>query len=442
MSRKDRAKKRRKLQANAADSVLGRRAQLAQRAGQHFGGARDLYEVLGYPRTLGVQDFASAYQRGDLASRIVDAYPDATWREAPEIKAEQGFQDAFWALEKRVELLSALTRLDRLTGLGHYGVLLLGLDGGEPMSEEAKGNKYELLYVQPHGERTAQIIRWDDNPSSPRYGKPLLYRITTGTNWTGMGAGQKTLTVHHSRVIHVAEKPLEDASIGTPRLERLWNRLMDMDKLIGGSSEVYWQNAAQLMAFVAEKDAEWAEGEAEDMREQLEEMQHGLRRALRLRGVTPHSLSASTPDARNHLESILEVIAGASGIPKRILLGSERGELSSQQDENNWAARIAERREQYATPQILNPFIQRGQRFGFLPEGEFEVDWPEADTLGEQGRADIALKKAQALQAYTSTPGADLVVPEPEFRQWLGEEPQSVYALPDEEPLDESGLGE
>src|SRR5690606_16356168 len=123
-----------------------------------------------YPRTLGVQDFASAYQRGDLASRIVDAYPDATWREAPEIEAEQGFQDAFWALEKRVELLSALTRLDRLTGLGHYGVLLLGLDGGEPMSEEAKGNKYELLYVQPHGERTAQIIRWDDNPSSPRYG--------------------------------------------------------------------------------------------------------------------------------------------------------------------------------------------------------------------------------------------------------------------------------
>ena len=425
-----------KPKTNSASSLTPR-ARLSHLAGQHFGGQRDLYEVMGYPRQLTPEDYADDYLRQDIAARIIDAFPDATWRESPEIVASDEFAQAFEALDNRHQVWRTFHRLDRLTGMGHYGVLLLGLDGGEPMSQPAEGNDYNLLYLQPHSERTAQITRWEDDPQSPRYGMPVLYRITTGTNWTGTGAGRKSMTVHHSRVIHVAERALEDVSIGTPRLERIYNRLMDLDKLLGGSAEMYWQNVAMMMAFLAEADSEIEPEDRDAMKAQFEEMQNGLRRFLTLQGTDAKNLAPGLQgsDPANHIEKQLDVIAGATGIPKRILMGSESGELASSQDENNWAARISERREQFAGPTVVEAFIGKAQRLGVLPRGFEGIEWPEADTLGEKGRAEIADKKAGALQKYLSAVGGDIIVTPDEFRAWLGEEPMPQVSGDD---LDES----
>lgn len=416
-------------------STATKRKQLANQAGQHFSGDRDLYDVFGYPNLVTPQNYADTYIRQDMAGRIVDAFPDATWREAPTIQGDQSFIKAWEELEQKFKLWRTLHRLDRLTGIGHYGVLLLGLDGGERLEQPVKSSGYKLLYLQPHSERTAEINKWEDDPQSPRFGMPVMYNITTGVNWTGAGASQKTLSVHHSRVLHVAERALEDVSIGTPRLERVYNRLMDLDKLLGGSAEIFWQNAAMIFAFIADKDVEFEEGDKAEMADQLEEMQHGLRRFLRLRGMTTESMAATVSDPSNHVSVQLDAIAGATGIPKRILIGSERGELSSEQDENNWAARISERREQFAGPSIIEEFIKRGQALGFLPNGFAELEWPETDTLGESGRAEIASSKATALKEYTSSPGAEMIVSPEEFRGWLGED--GAPPTFDEPPLDE-----
>lgn len=420
-------------------SELVSRKNLASRAGMHFGGQRDLYETMGYPRALAVQDFIDSYLRQDIAGRIIDAFPDATWREQPDVEGSPEVAESWRTLEEKHNLLRSLHRLDRLTGMGHYGVLLLGLDGGEEMSQPAERKDYELLYVQPHSERTAQVSRWDADPRSARFGRPEMYNITSGVNWTGAGAGQRMFSVHHSRVIHVAERALEDDSIGTPRLERVFNRLMDLDKLLGGGAEMYWQNVAMILAFIADADAAWDPEEREDMQNQLEEMMHGLRRQLRLRGVNPEQLAPGLQgaDPSSLIDKMYDSIAGAVGIPKRILLGTERGELSSSQDENNWSARITERREQFAGPVILDAFFKAGQRLGFMAQGDYKIVWPESDTLGEAGRADVALKKAQALQAYLSAMGAETVVPPPLFRQWLGEAPRidedGEEALPEDD---------
>lgn len=423
------------------------RSFLARLTGQHFGGRRDLYDVCGYPANIEPKHYLAQYTRGDLAARIVDAYPDATWRETPTVKptgAQDGddnpLQLEIEKLDAQFGFWSTLARLDRLTGLGHYGVLLLGLDGGRPLQETVTGGNFRLIYLAPSGEVQAEVMAWEVDARSPRYGKPLRYRITTGPDWTGVGGAQQSLTVHWSRVIHVAEKSLDDESIGLPRLERIFNRVMDCEKLLGGSAEIYWQNAANTRAWEADPEVEWDPQEQKDMEAQFEELYHGLRRDLRLRGVTPHNLAASVTDPKGHVDVQLDFIAGATGIPKRILIGSERGELSSEQDENNWAARVAERRTDHATPKIIRPTIDRLIRYGVLPDvGEYEVEWPESDALGEEKRAQIAKTKAEAVSFYVSIPGADYVVPPQEFRRWLGEEEVSEFEI--EEPaleLDET----
>lgn len=411
-----------KLRANYGSVPYSGRVRLNNLAGKHFGGQRDLYEVMGYPRELSAEDYFDVYERQDIAVRIVDAYPDATWREAPTPIGDENFKTQFKALCDRLNLLRSLHRLDRLMCLGHYGVLLLGLDGGEPTHTPAVGSDYRLMYVQPHSERTAQITKWDNDPNSPRYGLPEMYQIRTGVSWTGVGGGERSLAVHWSRVIHVAERPLEDVSIGTPVLRPVFNRLMDLDKLLGGSAEMYWQNVAMLLAFMADADVEWDPDEAQQMKDQLEEMQNGLRRMLRLRGVEAQNLAPGLQgaDPTGHIDKQIDMIAGTTGIPKRIMLGNEAGELASTQDETNWQGRVAERREQVATPIFLDQLSSRLIKLGVL-SGEFTgFEWPESDTLGERGRAEVADMVASAVQKYTGAPGAEFVLSPEEFRELLG----------------------
>jgi len=71
-----------------------------------------------------------------------------------------------------------------------------------------------------------------------------------------------------------------------------------------------------------------------------------------------------------------------------------------------------------------------------LPDGYQAIEWPESDTLGEETRADIALKKAQAVATYAASPGAEMIVTPEEFRFYLGEtEPLPTFE--EDEPLDE-----
>lgn len=426
--------------ANSTDSTLIPRRRLANLAGQHFSGDRDLYQTMGYPRYLTATDYVDSYLRQDIAAAIVDAYPDGTWREPPKITANDTLADEWRAIDDRMKLWRTLHRLDRLAGLGHYSVLLMGLDGGQPMEQPVKGQGFNLLYVQPHSERTAQVVAWDDDPTSARYGKPLKYRITTGVNWTGTGAGQKSLTVHHSRVIHVAERALEDESIGTPRLERVWNRLMDLDKLLGSSAEIYWQNSAMIMQLKADLEVQWDPEEADALTTQIDEMQNGLRRWLRTRGIEANNIAPGLQgsDASNTIDKLIDIIAGAVRIPQRILMGNEAGELASSQDENNWAGRIQERREQFASPTIAEPFIRQLQKYGILTGGAFGLEWPESDTLGEDARAEIALKKAQAVATFANAPGSELIATPEEMRGWLGETGSAGFS--EDDPLGGEGL--
>ncbi len=419
------------------NSELVSRNRLSNLAGVTHGGERDLYETFGYARNLDPQDYVNAYLRQDIAARVVDAYPDATWREAPKVKGSDEFIQAFADLDDKLNLWRAMHRGDRLGNLGHYGVLLLGLDGGQPMDQPVRGTGFNLLYVQPHSERTAQVTRWDANPQSPRFGKPELYRLTTGVNWTGSGAGQKSITVHHSRVIHFAERALEDESIGTPRLERVWNRLQDLDKLLGAGAEMYWQNAAMIMHLKADLEVQWDPAESAALKSQIDEMQNGLTRWLRTRGVDAQNIAPGLQgaDPSTAIDKQLDMIGGATGIPKRILIGSERGELSSQQDENNFTGRVEERREQYAGPSIAEALISRLPALGVLPAGYEGIEWPENDTLGEAGRADIALKNAQAIATYANAPGSELLVSPAEFRKGLGYE-DALPGFAEDELLD------
>ncbi|MBW1723508.1 MAG: DUF1073 domain-containing protein [Deltaproteobacteria bacterium] len=373
---------------------------------------------LGHFQTVGprgsYEDYEACYSRQDIASTIVDIPAEGSWELEPVITdsvdpGQSAFDKAWVELNSRVGVIQTLVKADKLAGIGCYGVVLLGFSDGAELSQSITLNKNnDLLFLRPVSEGDAIIKKLETDTTDPRYGLPLYYEINLG----GSTTKSTNVRVHWSRVIHIAEGALKDEIYGTPRLKKVLNRLLDLERVAGGSSEMFWQGAFPGFGIIADADAEFDSDAKEDIEDELEEYVHGLKRYLKLQGVKLESLTPQVESPKDHVDIQLTLIAAATRIPKRILIGSERGELASSQDERAWARYKDLRRRKFVEPRILRPFIDRCIEAGVLPEpegGEYRVEWPEIMVLTEEDRAKIGEKKANALAKYASAPGADMV---------------------------------
>ena len=229
-------------------SELVNRLTLGYKMGVQYEGSRDLYKALGYKDVLGFRDFYQRYTRQAMAKAIIDRPVKATWSGdldmiEPEEAEDTPFEEAWDELDRTLGIKTMLSRVDRLTGIGRYGVLLLGLNdvtNQQTFSQPATKSNYKLIYLKPFGEETAKIDSYEVNPKNERYGKPLYYNINIVDAATQTS---QTVKVHYSRIIHVTDDNLESDVFGTPRLEPVFNNLMDLDKVTGGDAEMYWRGA-------------------------------------------------------------------------------------------------------------------------------------------------------------------------------------------------------
>lgn len=419
-------------------SALVQRAALASRLGYEFGGKRDLYEAFGYKETLEFQDYLAQYTRGDIAKAVIERPVDASWRLHPIVsdneKRDTPFEEDWEALAEEFSLYLHIKRLDRLLGLGQYAVLLLGLDDVTNVSSltapPTEGKERKLLYIQPYSELNAKIERWDEKPNSPRFGKPEQYQLTTSTGEDS----SVNLYVHHSRVVHVVENPLENTVYGVPRLQAVFNRLKDLEKLAGSSAEMYWRGARPGYAAIADTEAQWGEEDENDMQEQLDEFENHLRRWLQLKGVQVQSLAPQVSSPSDAVDVQLTLIAGAAGIPKRILVGSERGELASSQDERAWGVTIDARRANFCEPAIMRPFLDKLIQHGVLPappSGKYTLTWPSLATPSEKEKAEVARLISTSIKEYVTIPEASACIMPPEdyLRRVLGYTHEEVQKI-------------
>ena len=315
----------------------------------------------------------------------------------------------------------------------------MGFRDGMRLTEPRRPGKAQLIYLQAYGEMSLQVVRYVTDTSNPDFGKPLIYRVSPGKYQVAEGAPrQADFEVHASRVLHVAEFLDAGDNFGMPRLEPVYNNLLDLNKIVGSAAETFWRNSNPGLALSADADAKFSAEDMSNMKEQAAEFEDGMRRILAMRGITPTQLGAAnqTADPATNVNALLDLISGATGIPKRILTGSERGELASSQDSDTWASRIDERQNNYAGPSILIPFCKVMVETGNIiaPKGQMWAVWPESGALSPKDQALIGETKSRALVAYANSPNAAMVVPYQEFRRdFLDLPPESEYEIEDVE---------
>ena len=381
--------------AESALQALVSRTAIAAVLGQSFGGLRDLYEALGYNKAPLFRDFLAKYVRQDIAAAVVDAPVQACWGAPPEISEsednETEFEKAWADLLKRRNVLNYFQRVDTLQSIGEYAVLLMGFDGEADLSKPV-ANANQLLYLMPYSQDAATISTYDGKTTSPRFGLPETYSINMRSAGSTLGTPTAARPVHWSRVIHVTEDNLDDDVRGQPKLLRIMNRLDDIDKVAGGSAEMFWRGAQPGHGFSVQKDANLSPDKKVAFQTEIANYMHGLQRDLLLEGIDITNLAQQIADPTGHVSVLIDLLAGAVRIPKRILLGSERGELSSAQDERAWQSRIMQRQRQFCEPMVLRPFIDRLIEHGTLPKPAdgYTCKWPDQFALSGKEKAKVA----------------------------------------------------
>jgi len=423
-------------QIQALTSQLVGRAELAAKLGQQYGTDRNIYEALGYPLDIKYADYASRYLRQDIAKAIIDRPIKVTWQGDLEIiEADDDNETALekdWVeLRDRLHLKSQFTRLDKLTGIGEYGILLLGLDDVKKQEDFAMPvapGKRKLMYTKPYSQGNTTISKWETYARNSRYGLPLEYTIEI----SNPGGESKPVIVHHSRILHITDEKLESDVKGTPRLEVVYNRLMDLEKLVGGSAEMFWRGARPGFQGKLDKDYTMTPDTKTDLQDQVDEYEHNLRRIFVSEGINLEALASQVSDPGDHVDVQFQMISAVTGIPKRILTGSERGELSSNQDKAEWLTFVKSRREEFAGPNIVRPFVDRCIGYKVLPEAKdkYNVTWQDLFAQSEQEKVEIGVKRSEALSKYASSPMAEMTIPPDVFLEYfLGLEKDQIELI-------------
>lgn len=411
------------------------RLNLASKMGTSYDGERDLYDALGYPTNIGFRDYYNKYKRQDIAKAVIDRPVAASWKGDIQVVDEVGakktkFEKSWAKLYKDVGMKNIFMRVDRLASIGRYGVLLLGLNDVKQengfMNPVRKNKNLKLLYVKPLSEASAKVSEFETNQTNRRYGMPKYYTVTFDMENQGNvganGSVGRSFVVHHSRIVHITEDILENEVYGTPKLEALYNRLIDLEKLVGGDAEMFWRGARPGYVGKVDPDYQMGTEERADLKAQIEEFEHNLKRVLVNEGVDYHSLAQQIADPSNHVDVQIQLISAVTGIPKRILTGSERGELSSAQDKQEYISFTTGRREEVNEPYIMRPFIDKLVEYGLVTppkDGEYEVVWDKLFSLSDQEKIEVGKQRAISLREYSQNPVAQYLLPYKSFLDLL-----------------------
>ncbi len=269
----------------------------------------------------------------------------------------------------------------------------------------------------------AQITQFETNVNSPRFGHPTMYLLTFNDpreQHSGTGITTASVNVHWTRVIHVADISHQASTsevFAVPRQRPVLNRLLDLRKLYGGSAEMYWRGA--FPGFSLETHPQLGGDVNVDqasLRDMMENWANGLQRYLALMGMSAKSLAPQVVDPTQQIMVQIEAICIKLGVPKRVFMGSERGELASSQDDAAWNDRLRERQNSYITPRMIVPFVDRLIALGVLPEPAdgYCIEWPDLSSQTETEKAQVAGAKVTALAGYISG-GVEALLPPQDF---------------------------
>lgn len=384
-------------------------------------GMRDINKVFGYNTNLHFADYYAMWRRGGLAARIVNGFARSCWRDGIKIIRgdDEVFEKELKILNKHGKLIKRLEQADVLNRIGSFSVLFVGVPDGLNMDQPlgtSNPNRLHEVYFRPYAEDGVNILEWETDAFSPRFGLPLKYQLETanrGENDTQTIVN--SIVVHWSRIIHLAEGALDTDLEGVSSIEAVFNTLEDMVKVAGGSAEAYFRNARNR--FSMETDPKSTAGFTAEEKRQLEEeaqlFQNEWQDFIRAGGVKINALNIPHASPADSFMVQLKILAGTTGYPIRILTGEGAGQLAGNEDKESYNQIVQDRRDLLCTEWVFEVLGILTNAKMMKLEDEDEVSWETPNVVSGKDRASIASSNATALNntaSALSSPALDGVI--------------------------------
>ena len=434
------------MQALAHNALLRRRDLIRSLLDE----GHDIDTSCGYPDAITTAMYREMYNRTGMAARVVNVWPDECFSERMEVyeteeRGKTAFEKAWDDLVITKNIIHFLHRADRLSGIGQFGLLFFGVGDGKRLNEPvpdvvvdqktgrvlgAFTNKYPLLYLRAFDEYSVQIAARNTNINSPRYGYPETYSVNfddsafTMVTEKGTQTSKNLQTVHWTRVVHIADNRECSEVLGIPRMQPVWNDLLNIRKTLGGSAEMFWRGGFPGIAFQmnnGDGTIDVSDAAKATMRDNIKDYFENLDRALLLENVEAKSLSPQVADPKSNFETQVMSLCATMGLPHRIFLGSEEAKMASTQDQKAWDRRVMQRQRNYLTPMVVRPVVDRLIAYGALPvpAQEYKVFWPDRAALTSSEMADVAKKETEAMAAYVEGGISQIITPKDFFVDFM-----------------------
>jgi len=442
---------------NALTDAIGRQRMLY--AGKPGNTKRTkLYEEFGYPDHLNFEQYYRAYERNPVAYAAVHKLLESCWTDKPTIidgdENKESSETTPWE-KAATKLLSKhwakIKDADRRNLVGRYSALLIQFKDGrewkEPVDTSVVTRLRDKAIVKliPAWESQIKPGNFDTDTMSETYGEPMNYQFNEQpVGDDGTYGPVRSVTVHPDRVIILCEGSEDENMLsGVPFLRAGYNKLLDLEKISGGSAEGFLKNASRQLgiSFDAQTDmvaiAKQAkeagyENLGEAMNDKMMKLNRGTDSALVTQSGTTSVLSVAAADPAPSWTVTANEFTSSIQCPFTIQFGQQTGRLASDEDKTDWAKRCNGRRWGHQTAVVIK-FIERCWKAGVIEpptSGEVTLAW--SDLLAPSEKEKIANMQAMATVAKDTqqafgTPAVD----ENEVRT-VGElEPRKAPATPD-----------
>lgn len=427
-----------------------------------------LWDEFGYPDQVGFDQYYRAYERNAVAHAAVHKLLDSCWVDNPTIidgdGSKESTQTTPW--EKQVTKLlkkhwPKIKDADRRNLIGRYSALLIQFKDGrewhQPVDRSLVGSLKDKAIVRliPAWESQIKPGNFDTDTMSETYGQPVYYNFNEQpVGDDGTYGPVRGVTVHPDRIIILSEGSEDENMLsGVPLLRAGYNKLLDLEKVSGGSAEGFLKNASRQLGIAFDKDTDIAtlsnqakEAGFKDLGDALNDkvgrMNRGTDAALVMQAGAPSVLSVAAADPEPTWTVTANEFAASIQCPFTIQFGQQTGRLASDEDKTDWAKRCNGRRWGFMSA-VITAVIERFWTMGAIEppvSGEVTLAW--SDLLAPSEKEKIANMQAMADVAQKTQQAYGTAAIEPNEVRAVGEleplkepEPPDPNDKPDKDPL-------
>lgn len=426
---------------NAINSMIARARQGLLGSGGMDAKRLSAWCEYGYKADLEFSDFLGAYRRNAVSRGVVDKLAGRCWRTLPWVieGEEQDNKKQYTAWENTLKPILTpqfwrqFAEADKRRLIGRYAGILLQVRDNKAWDQPVDKSSKILskMLIAWAGELTP--LTYDKDQNSENYGEVITWSYSEKFS---NGTVSRAMTVHRDRVFILGD--YSSSAIGY--LEGIYNNLVNLEKIEGGSGESFLKNAARHLVTEYDKEVD-LENIARMYGVSLDELQAkfnetarainaGLDVMMITQGAKTTSLVSNIPDPTPSYNINLQSISAGADIPTKIIVGMQTGERASSEDEKYMNSRCQSRRVNELSFEA-HALVGHLMRIGVIEtKAMYTVMWDDLSELTNADKLSNSKLMSEINSAASST--GELIFDAEEIREAAGYDPlTTTAALPD-----------